>query len=432
MAKRDAVFLLVFLIILAVLPSVASHNKSFNMTFLYDIEGGEIQGIARSLSNGNMTRQDDVELTLLHDGSVMAEAESSTSINLTYDGVVLDDSYLTYGSLSTELLRIKKILNSAHGGKVEFEDELLTEEMCVSMEAEDGKEPDCDEIAFSIVTDDIHDDRIFFEFDVSPRTRRPVNVTYWVEDVEGVTKRDPFTSSNTDRKQFTPSSKKGIYLIMAELEIAGCNVTLYDDIATSFVQDGLPYEPDTPDEDEEDAEYAIDIEHVYLENHISFDDVIEVRIYMSNVDSASDSEIYVIDEDDELISERKRFRFFRGSEARFTKTVSLHDVCSRDVHGRLIIESFGEMAEREIFIRCDEIEDDSYGKKLMASPPDLRREKPEKNDVDNILPEPHGIPVRLSDKIPGRYSIFSLQDAIPGLMVFSFVSLAIFSLLKGD
>ena len=204
---------------------------------------------------------------------------------------------------------------------------------------------------------------------------------------------------------------------------------------------------DLNDGDSEENEiYHLAIEHVYLENHLSFGQIMEVRLSMRNVDSASDSKIYVVDENGDLISEEKSFRFFRNSNARFTQEIVLDETCERSAYANIILESFDMVEERQVFIQCqsplsEDLKSDNHY--------DIQTSINSKNHFSlfanngiaktlsnfNILfPEIHGLSLALRNSYSTiqNYNNFSLKDFIPGLVLVSFFLLGIATLLFSE
>lgn len=94
--------------------------------------------------------------------------------------------------------------------------------VCRELRVKDSSEIDCD-VSISIETDkDVLDlkEPIEYEHKLTD-DEHEYNITYWIEDIYEEVIKDPLTTTNTNKKRYTPSDP-GTYILQAKLEVK-CN-----------------------------------------------------------------------------------------------------------------------------------------------------------------------------------------------------------------
>ncbi|MFP4189835.1 MAG: hypothetical protein ACLFSL_02245 [Candidatus Woesearchaeota archaeon] len=432
------------------LSSAEPHNASYNISYVKNLDDtrslyAEITSVTDD--DNHFFIEDNFSISLIENDSELSGLEYLTTFRYNHSDNSNVDRNESAEKLSAESHAIISLLHLLRFDRVHemTEDDIFSDETCISAPKRTGTQPfTCDGFTFSVVSEDIHHDRIYFDFEILPEPTREFNITYWIEDLSGDMMKDPYTTSNLDRKQFTPSvDGYGVFRIVAELEIEGCDTTTAE-THVIFVDELSESDDEINDEVDEDVlEDHLVIEHVYLEDHISFGESIRTKISMTNADEPSDSVLYVEDEDGNLISEKREFGFFRDSDATFTKEVELDPKCTRNVDATLILEAFGMNVEEDIFIECEkEIDSDetnlSADDGLLDSKgfnltDDLLRDGI-RSDHQSIVPRIQGFPVLVRNGLDRQadYAPLRLTDVIPGLVAFSLLSFAIFFIFYGE
>ncbi len=411
-----------------------------DMTYMME-EDYVLMGFIRAFGDSDrwLISDETLDLRVAYDGNEIARVTSGTQFNYSNLSAGHDDlGHILMDEIS-RLHILSNVLSEDGGLNLIDDDTIMPDDVCIHSFDEMRKDDICTESSFSIVADDIQEERIYFSFELEPATNSDINVTYWITDIYGDVVRTPFTSSNLDEKQFTPSvDGHAAFEIIAELDIKGCNETYDASSVVVFVEEAED-EGIQDDDSNESSGYDLEIEHIYSSNNVRFGDELDARLHMANEDSVSDSELYVIDEHGEIISYVEHFGFFRGSHATSTRSVKLHEECSRDSVATLVLEAFGKRAEKEVFILCEnpieqEDDHDEPAEELMMeySFEDDER-KSSGSGLSMLAPVSHGMHVwskALYDT--GSYAILGLHDIVPGVMAFVFLMIGSFTIFSSE
>ncbi len=226
----------------------------------------------------------------------------------------------------------------------------LLEENELSENKTNVQNDDSCEYDFTIVMERVHNGTLRFSYELNPRPPS-FEIIYWVENYDGNVVRNPFVTSNTNWKQFTPSFDENyqVFLLKSELSTPDCNKTHYAEKWAVVVN------PNFEEKKEEESELEnskVEIQHIYSANTLKFGEEVMLRIKFVNLGNRDSIHLYVVNESSELISEVVEFDVFRNSNAVITQSIAIDEICKEDKSVSIIIEGFGSINEEAIYMNC--------------------------------------------------------------------------------
>ncbi|MFW5852968.1 MAG: hypothetical protein ACOCUR_02975 [Nanoarchaeota archaeon] len=208
---------------------------------------------------------------------------------------------------------------------------------------------DCD-FNLEIISDDWTKEKIFFSYDVLPIEPENYTIEYWIEDYFGDTVRLPFSTKNTNPKQFTPNPDYpfSLYRIVSELKVYGCNNSF------SASKDVLFIDDDKHEVEDEDSSIShIEINHIYGERTLKYGEPVDVKFSFSNTGTKDNVVLYVVDDDEDKLSDDVDFFVFGGSEATMTQRIPIYENCHGNMTGYVVARAFGITSKKEIHLECE-------------------------------------------------------------------------------